>query len=108
MPRTLDVITGCTCTPGSADNGWHEQRCAPCLDQERAAWKTAADMSRAMALAIRHGGAGELSRFLGLHAVRPELRDLDVSALAAQYEQHLGWPTDVAEQVAALASTNEP
>jgi len=36
----------CGCKPGTELNGWHEIRCAECLDKERKAFGKAFDIAR--------------------------------------------------------------
>lgn len=33
------MVTNCTCKPGSNENGWHEDRCQICLDEELEIWR---------------------------------------------------------------------
>lgn len=53
----------CQCTPGTAENGWHEDRCLHCRDEERLEFMRSMMLPRSMQFqdipALASGCAGD-------------------------------------------------
>jgi len=52
-------MSDCECTPGTYENGWHEQRSAACVARERAAFARAIERGTAFALARKYPARSE-------------------------------------------------
>ena len=47
--------SACGCTPGTEENGWHENRCSACAAQDRQQWEDAMEKSEVLGDLIRKG-----------------------------------------------------